>query len=204
MAKALLNCSSLEHLEKSLLHLLVAVKQTIISFVQELAVLVFFAVFFFYLAMSLLMPAAVHDFSINGSYASDISSDVQFGTMPRHNLLAQMYLSPGSEGAFFKSLAEIVFLDDAPGVTDFIADAAGVPASAVPQYWHRAAGLEDRFIAHAESKHFVRFIREQGAAHPIWGITQRPNIKSANLFIIFSLKGYYTKKADVIKGKFYT
>ena len=123
--------------------------------------------------------------------------------MPKHNLLAQTYLSPGSVGAFFKSFAEIVFLEDVPAVKDFIAPAAGSPASAVPQYWHRAAGLDDKFIAHAESKHFVKFIREQGAAQPIWGNTPKPNAKSASFFIIFSLKGYYTKKTDSIKGKFY-
>jgi hypothetical protein len=45
-----------------------------------------------------------------------------------------MYRSPGSVGAFFNSLAEIVFFDAAPAVTDLIPDVAGSPASAVPQY----------------------------------------------------------------------
>jgi len=36
----------------------------------------------------------------------------------------------------------------------------GAPADAVPQYWHRAAGFDDRFIAHAESRQRVRFARE--------------------------------------------
>jgi len=37
------------------------------------------------------------------------------------------------------------------------------PADAVPQYWHRAAGFDDMFIAHAESKHRVKFAREHAA-----------------------------------------
>lgn len=46
----------------------------------------------------------------------------------------------------------IAFLDD------------GVPADAVPQYWQRADGFDDMFIAHTESKHRVRFAREQAVA----------------------------------------
>lgn len=94
-----------------------------------------------------------------------------------------------------------MFLLDAPAVTDFMTDAAGTPASAVPQYWHRAAGFADKLIAHAESKHFVKFMREHGAAQPIWGSVTRPIIKNASFFIIFSLVAYYIKKCPFIKVK---
>ena len=93
-----------------------------------------------------------------------------------------------------------MFFDDAPVDMDFIL-LAGVPASAVPQYWHLAAGFEDMLIAHAESRHFVRFIREHGAAQPNWGRVINPNVKSAIFFIIFSLVGYYIKKSIMIKEK---
>ena len=36
----------------------------------------------------------------------------------------------------------------------------GVPADDVPQYWQRAAGLVDMFIAHAESKHLFKYATE--------------------------------------------
>lgn len=92
-----------------------------------------------------------------------------------------------------------MFLEDAPAVTDFMTDAAGIPASAVPQYWHRAAGFADKLIAHAESKHFVKFMREHGAAQPIWGNVTRPIIKKASFFIIFSLWHIISKNTPLLK-----
>lgn len=47
--------------------------------------------------------------------------------------------------------------------TDLIPVFVGVPASAVPQYWHRAAGLVEMFIAHTESRHRVKLAREHAA-----------------------------------------
>lgn len=86
-----------------------------------------------------------------------------------------------------------MFFDDAPADILFNPD-AGVPASGVPQYWQRAAGFDDKLIAHAESKHLVKFMREHGAAHVIEGKASKPAIKNANFLIIFSLWGYYIKK----------
>ena len=78
---------------------------------------------------------------------------------------------PGSVGAFCNSRLGIVFLDDAFDTERIVT--VGSPASAVPQYWHLAAGFADMFIAHAESKHLVKFIREHGAAQEIVGATAR-------------------------------
>jgi hypothetical protein len=36
----------------------------------------------------------------------------------------------------------------------------GVPALSEPQYWQRAAGFDDMFIAHTESKQRVKLARE--------------------------------------------
>lgn len=88
-AKKLLNCASSEHFAKSESHFSDFVIQTKISLVHVEAVFLLFAAFFCNAAMSLLMPAAVQDFSINGSYASSTSSAVQFCTLPRHNFVAQ-------------------------------------------------------------------------------------------------------------------
>ena len=59
----------------------------------------------------------------------------------------------------------MLYFADAPTETlriSFLDD--GLPAVAVPQYWHRADGFEDILIAHAESRHRVRFAREQAVA----------------------------------------
>lgn len=113
--------------------------------------------------------------------------------MFRHFSVAHAYLSPGSVGADFNSLAEIVFFEDAPAPMERMA-VDGVPASDVPQYWHLAAGFPDMFIAQAESKHLVRFMREHVAAPAISGRAIKQDIKIAIFFSIFSLVGYYIKK----------
>lgn len=106
--------------------------QTVISFVHADCVLLFVAARFCNDAVSIANPAAVHDFSINSSYASSTSSVVQFATIDKHFSVAHTYRSPGSVGADFKSRAEIVFFDVAvPTARRF---AGGNPASAVPQY----------------------------------------------------------------------
>jgi len=89
VAKKLLNCASSEHFAKSESHFSDFVIQTKISLVHVETVFLFVVAFFCSAAMSLLMPAAVQDFSINGSYASSTSSAVQFWTLARHNLVAQ-------------------------------------------------------------------------------------------------------------------
>ena len=88
-AKNLSKSLSSEHFEKSLSHLSAAVKHVEISFEHVVALLLFVAAFFCKRAISLLIPAAVHDFSINGSYASETSSSVQFCIFSRHNFVAQ-------------------------------------------------------------------------------------------------------------------
>lgn len=113
-------------------HLLSAVMQTLISFVHDVTVLLFVADFFCNDAISIARPAAVHDFSINGSYASSTSSVVQLPTIDKHFSVAHAYRSPGSVGADFKSRAEIVFFDDAEFTERRFV--GGRPASAVPQY----------------------------------------------------------------------
>ena len=60
----------------------------------------------------------------------------------------------------------------------------GVPALDVPQYWQRAAGFDDTFIAHTESKHLVRFICEHVAAMTVPGQVIRENIKNRVFFFI--------------------
>jgi len=62
-----------------------------------------------------------------------------------------------------------------------------VPALAVPQYWHLAAGFDEMFIAQAESRHRVRFALEQVvAALPIAGNNAVTNAKN-NIFVFISL-----------------
>ena len=70
-------------------HLSAAVKHTEISSLHDVFVFLFVVAFLDKRAMSLDMPAAVQDFSINGSYASLTSSVVQFCTMSKHLFVAQ-------------------------------------------------------------------------------------------------------------------
>ena len=58
----------------------------------------------------------------------------------------------------------MLYFADAPADTAFITFLGGVPADDVPQYWHRADGFDDRPIAQTESKHRVKFAREQVVA----------------------------------------
>lgn len=59
----------------------------------------------------------------------------------------------------------MLYLADVPTETLRMPLSAGAaPALAVPQYWHRAAGFDDMFIAHAESKQRVKFAREHVVA----------------------------------------
>lgn len=171
--------------------------QTVISFVHADCVLVFVVTCFCNFDVSIARPAALHDFSINSSYVSSTSSVVQFATIDKHFSVAHMYRSPGSDGADFKSRAEIVFFDAAvPTARRFV---GGVPASAVPQYWHRADGFADKFIAHAESKHRVKFMREHVAAVAIPGVAIKPMMKIAILIVILSRSIIISKKSTRLK-----
>ena len=65
---------------------------------------------------------------------------------------------------------------------DFV---GGVPALDVPQYWHRAAGFDETFIAHTESKQRVKFICEHVvAANAAHGIINAPIMKKQILCFI--------------------
>lgn len=79
----------------------------------------------------------------------------------------------------------------------------GMPAADVPQYWHRAARLEEMFIAHAESRQRVRFAWEHldtACAFVHSSVTDNKNISCV---FIFSLVGNYTKiKRHKQKKKF--
>ena len=105
--------------------------------------------------ISALIPAARHDCSIKLSYASDAFSAVQPSTRAIHWRIAHAYRADGASGAFCNSLADKLYFADVPTDTLRIV-LVGVPASAVPQYWQRAAGLDDTLIAHTESKHRVK------------------------------------------------
>ena len=181
------------------MHLSDFVMHTEISLLHTFALRVVFAFDCWICANVRWTPAAVQDFSINGSYVSSTSSVVQFSTRPRHNLVAQIYRSPGSDGAERNSRAVIVFFDDVPADMLRMFD-AGVPAWAVPQYWQRAAGFDDKFIAHAESKQRVKFMREHVAPKTISGTTSKDNAKIAIFFIILS-QGYIISKKCCIKKK---
>lgn len=142
-----------------------------------------------------LMPAALHDCSINESYAAETSSVVQPDTLLIHCAVAHAYRLPGSDGAFFNSLSVRLYFADAPADTLRMPPAGGVPADSVPQYWQRAAGFELTLIAHAESRHRVKFAREQDAAPYACDVTRKPQIiKSILCFFMFSLVNDYIKK----------
>ncbi len=148
-------------------------------------------------------PAALHDCSIKLSYVSDTSSAVQPATRFIHWAVAHAYRSPASVGAFFNSLSGILYLADAPADTARIALFGGVPALDVPQYWHRAAGFDDMFIAHAESRQRVKLAREHDAvaAYDDPSPSMNSALPQANLLIkciffcfIFSLYGKLYQK----------
>lgn len=85
----------------------------------------------------------------------------------------------GSVGADFNSLSVMLYLGEDPTETLRMPLDDGEPALGVPQYWHRADGFDDMFIAHAESKHLVRFAREhEDAAQEPPGISVIASIKS--------------------------
>ena len=77
----------------------------------------------------------------------------------------------------------------------------GVPALDVPQYWHRAAGFDDTFIAHAESRQRVKFATEQDAAFATTGHIIMPSVKNSVLCFISLFMGKYIKKRPCIKVK---
>lgn len=79
--------------------------------------------------------------------------------------------------------------------------AGGVPAFDVPQYWHRAAGLDDMFIAHTESRHRVRLIWEQVADHARPGHTIKHKIKIRIFLFISLFHKSISKNQDVCKVK---
>lgn len=75
----------------------------------------------------------------------------------------------------------------------------GAPAVAVPQYWHRADGFEDMFIAHAESRQRVRFAREHAVA-PCATVPMNNTGKIYNICgFISSLRVNYNKNATFMQ-----
>ena len=90
-----------------------------------------------------------------------------------------------------------------PADTVRIAFLGGVPAFDVPQYWHRAAGFDDTFIAHTESRQRVKLAREHDtvAAYDVPVASINSALQQANLIIkciflcfIFSLYGKLYQK----------
>ena len=77
----------------------------------------------------------------------------------------------------------------------------GSPALAVPQYWHRAAGFDDTFIAQTESKHRVKFICEHVAAAATAGHANTANAKNMMLCFISLLTNSISKKIFTGKQK---
>lgn len=107
-------------------------------------------------------------------------------------------------GAAFNSLAVKENFADAPTETLRIASpAVGAPAEAVPQYWHRAAGLDDRFIAQAESRQRVKLALEHvvTASAPNGAAVNTAIKIKAFLFISLFIKKLYQKRAGGAKGK---
>ena len=83
----------------------------------------------------------------------------------------------------------MLYFADVPTDTARMPPDFGSPALAVPQYWHRAAGLDDMLIAHAESKQRVKFAREQDvAAQEFPEISANAIIKSS-ICVFISLLG---------------
>lgn len=78
------------------------------------------------------------------------------------------------------------------------------PALAVPQYWHRAAGFDDMFIAHAESKQRVKLAREHVVApNDVPGISSIAATKyKVCVFIsLFNTEKYIKNSLGVQKKK---
>ena len=96
----------------------------------------------------------------------------------------------------------MLYLADVPTDTDRMPVLGGVPAPDVPQYWHRADGFDDTFIAHTESRQRVKFAREHvGAASAPLNINRIGNKNNVCVFI-FSLSGVlYQKISRTAKRK---
>lgn len=78
---------------------------------------------------------------------------------------------------------------------------AGVPAFDVPQYWQRAAGFVDMFIAQTESRQCVKFAREH-AAYDKPGTKAKQSAKNASfLNISLLLDKNYIKKRIFVQRK---
>lgn len=177
--------------------------QDFISVLQLLRVLVF-AAWLRRVAIWAVMPAARHDCSIKLSYVSVTSSEVQLETFLMHSVVAQAYLAPGSDGAFLSSFSDKVMAADVPTDTLRMPFDAGIPpANAVPQYWHRAAGFDDTFMAHAESKQRVKFAREHVTASAIPGARPQVSKKSKMCLLIslYIIKNYIKKAGGVQREK---
>ena len=69
-----------------------------------------------------------------------------------------------------------------------------MPAVEVPHYWHRAAGLDDMLIAHAESRQRVKFAREHFEAACACEHSRAADIKISICVFIFSLADNHIKK----------
>ena len=121
-----------------------------------------------------------------------------------HCAVAQAYRSPGSVGAFFRSLSLMLYFADAPADIDFMPFFVdgGVPAVDVPQYWHRAAGLDVILIAHAESRQRVKFACEHFDAACACEHSRTADIKVNICFFIFSLVGNYIKNVVWVQREF--
>ena len=100
-------------------------------------------------------------------------------------------------------MSEILYFADAPTETlRIVFVLGGVPASDVPQYWHRAARFDDMFIAHTESRQRVRFALEHVVAALALNDQTSVDNKNNICVFIFSLGGIISEIKESIKGNF--
>ena len=77
----------------------------------------------------------------------------------------------------------------------------GSPAPVVPQYWQRAAGFDETFIAQTESKQRVKFAREHDVAAMPLCVAKIIGNKNSIVLCIISLMPKYIKFLIVLKVK---
>ncbi len=116
---------------------------------------------------------------------------------------------PGSDGAVRNSRSVKLYFVDCPTVTlDRPFCDGGVPADDVPQYWHRAAGFMPMFIAHAESRHRVRFALEHFDGVAMVSNAHNPTKNTVRIrFVDFislpSITEQYIKKTYLLQNIFF-